>query len=175
MRDLRFGLILSLFVLAVPASAQQQQALRPPGGAQPGDPLLPDDIIAGDPRAPQMFDWWRATPVPATTTWGQSVDVRASALMRSWTTMPEYTNRYVDHLPVAPGVISPMDHFGYPIGRPGHLHRVDEIYGYHQALAASSPRVNFQLLGETEEGNHLAWSRLAVPRTLRASSGCAKA
>ncbi len=104
----------------------------------------------------QTFDWWRDAPIPTTTPWGQPIDVRATELMRSWTTMPEYTNRYVDHLPVAPGVVSPMDHFGYPIGRPGYLHRVDEIYGYHQALAESSPRVNFQLLGETEEGNHIA-------------------
>jgi hypothetical protein len=116
--------------------------------------------------APQTFDWWRSEPVAATTPWGQPVDVEATELMRSWTTMPEYTNPLVDHLPVAPGVVSPMDHFGYPIGRPGYLHRVDEIYGYHQALAASSPRVNFQLLGETEEGNHLALIQIGSEENL---------
>jgi hypothetical protein len=67
-----------------------------------------------------------------------------------------------------------MDHFGYPIGRPGYLHRVDEIYGYHQALAASSPRVNFQLLGETEEGNRLALVQIgSARRTWRGWSVCA--
>jgi hypothetical protein len=166
MRNHMLATVLAVLVLAVPVSAQQQPVLRPPGGAEPGDPLLPDDLVAGDPRAPQVFDWWRAVPLPTTTSWGQVVDVRASALMRSWTTMPEYTNRYVDHLPVAAGVVSPMDHFGYPIGRPGHLHRVDEIYGYHEALAASSPRVNFRLLGETEEGNRLALVQIGSPENL---------
>jgi hypothetical protein len=164
-RSLRL-LLLALLLIAAPAHAQQRDTLRMPGGPPPADPILPEDIVAGDPRAPQTFDWWRATPIAATTPWGQPVDVRATALMRSWTTMAEYTNRYVDHLPVAEGVVSPMDHFGYPIGRPGYLHRVDEIYGYHQALAASSPRVQFELLGETEEGNRLALVKIGSPENL---------
>jgi hypothetical protein len=52
-------------------------------------------------------------------------------------------------------VVSPTRHFGYPIGRPGHLHRTDQIYGYFEALAASSPRVRFQYLGATEEGDRI--------------------
>jgi hypothetical protein len=159
------GLLLLFFGLAAPVSSQQD-TLRPPGGAPPGDVLIGEDEVAGDPAVPQTFDWWRATAIPATTPWGQPIDARATELMRSWTTMPEYTNRFVDHLPVAEGVVSPMDHFGYPIGRPGYLHRVDEIYGYHQALAASSPRVNFQLLGPTEEGNRLALVQIGSPENL---------
>jgi hypothetical protein len=150
-------LILALLLasLVSPASGQQQ-AQRVPVAPPPGDALLEDVRAAGNPSVPQSFDWWRRTPIPATTPWGQPIDSKATELMRSWTTLPEYTNPFVDHLPVAPGVVSPMDHFGYPIGRPGYLHRVEEIYGYHQALAESSPRVNFQFLGETEEGNRLA-------------------
>jgi len=121
---------------------------------------------AANEPAPQTFDWWQSEGVPATTPWGQSVDVEATELMLSWTTMPEYTNPLVDHLPVAEGVVSPADHFGYPIGKPGYLHRVDEIYGYHEALAASSPRVNFQLLGETEEGNNLALVQIGSEENL---------
>jgi hypothetical protein len=162
---LTLGVVLLLLGWAVPAVAQQD-TLREPGGPPPGDVLLGEDVLAGDPAVPQSFDWWRASPVPATTPWGQPIDVRATELMRSWTTMPEYTNRFVDHLPIADGVVSPMDHFGYPIGRPGYLHRVDEIYGYHEALAASSPRVNFQLLGATEEGNHLALVQIGSPENL---------
>ncbi len=108
------------------------------------------------PAVPQTFDWWKAEGVPATTPWGQPIDVPSTELIRSWTTMPEYTNPLVDHLPDHPTVVSPTKHFGYPIGKPGVLHRVDEIYGYFEALAASSPRVEFELLGETEEGNRLA-------------------
>lgn len=104
--------------------------------------------------------------MPSTTPWGQPVDVGATEQMLSWTTMPEYTNRFVDHLPVAEGVVSPADHFGYPVGRPGYLHRVEEIYGYHEALAASSPRVSFQLLGATEEGNRLALVQIGSEENL---------
>jgi hypothetical protein len=162
---LRAPLLLVLLAWALPAGAQQD-TLRQPGGPPPGDVLLGDDLVAGDPSSPQTFDWWRATAIPATTPWGQPIDVRATELMRSWTTMPEYTNRFVDHLPVAPGVVSPMDHFGYPIGRPGYLHRVEQIHGYHEALAASSPRVRFQLLGHTEEGNRLALVQIGSPENL---------
>jgi hypothetical protein len=48
--------------------------------------------------------------------------------MLSWTTAPEFTNPLVDHLPYDPEVVSPADHWGHPSGRPGHLHRVDELY-----------------------------------------------
>jgi hypothetical protein len=157
--------VVALLLLALPAGAQQD-TLRQPGGPPPGDVLLGEDVRAGDPAVPQTFDWWRAGDIPAATPWGQQIDARATELMRSWTTRPEYTNRFVDHLPVAPGVVSPMDHFGYPIGRPGHLHSVQEIYGYHEALAASSPRVNFNLLGTTEEGNRLALVQIGSAENL---------
>jgi hypothetical protein len=171
-RDSRTGsllaLVLSLLVVvgAQPLRGQQGDTIREPGGPPPGDVLLGDDFAAGDPSVPQTFDWWRAAPVPAATPWGQPIDARATELMRSWTTMPEYTNPFVDHLPIADGVVSPADHFGYPIGRPGYLHRVEEIYGYHEALAASSPRVNFRLLGATEEGNRLALVQIGSPENL---------
>lgn len=105
---------------------------------------------------PQSFDWHRRTPIPSTTPWGQEVDVASTDSILSWTTMPEYTTPLVNHLPAHASVLSPTAHFGYPIGKPGVLHRVDEIYGYFTALANSSPRVRFNLLGETEEGNQLA-------------------
>jgi hypothetical protein len=158
-------LLMASSLLAMPLLAQQD-TLRPPGGPPPGDVLLGEDFVAGDLGVPQTFDWWRALGVPTATPWGQAIDVRATELMRSWTTMPEYTNPFVDHLPIADGVVSPMDHFGYPIGRPGYLHRVEEIYGYHQALAESSPRVRFQYLGATEEGNRLALVQVGSPENL---------
>ncbi|MQA91688.1 MAG: peptidase [Gemmatimonas sp.] len=115
---------------------------------------------------PQEFDWYTATPVPAQTSWGQAIDVASTELIRSWTTMPEYTNPAVDYLPEHPTVVSPTDHFGYPIGKPGVLHRVEEIYGYFERLAASSPRVQFEMLGATEEGNRLALVQLGSEANL---------
>jgi hypothetical protein len=105
---------------------------------------------------PQTFDWFLDDGVPLQTPWGQSVDTAYTREILSWTTMPEYTNPVVDHLPAHPTVISPRDHFGYAIGKPGVLHHVDEIYGYFRALSGSTARVRFQLLGETEEGRNLA-------------------
>jgi len=54
------------------------------------------------------------------------------------------------------GVPSPVDHFGYPLGKPGVLHTTEEFYRWYRALAAASPRVQFELLNETEEGRRFA-------------------
>jgi hypothetical protein len=120
----------------------------------------------GEPAIPQTFDWWQDTAVPATTPWGQEIDVPSTEQILSWTTMPEYTTRLVDHLPLHPTVVSPTDHFGQPVGAPGVLHHVDEIYGYFEALAASSERVEFGYLGETEEGRRLALARIGSEANL---------
>lgn len=105
---------------------------------------------------PQTFDWFLKRGVPSLTSWGQPVDTAYTREILSWTTMPEYTNPVVDHLPADETVISPRDHFGYAIGKPGVLHHVAEIYDYFRALSGSTERVRFQLLGETEEGRNLA-------------------
>lgn len=143
------------------AAAQQTDTARvllSPGGAAPGDSAAaapPEDVGGRTPPVPQTFDWWRAEPVPATTPWGQPIDVRSTELIRSWTTMPEYTTPLVDHLPEHPTIVSPTRHFGYPIGRPGHLHRTAEVHGYMQALAASTPRVQIEWLGAVEDGQRI--------------------
>ena len=119
--------------------------------------LFPSRPLSGqDETPPQTFDWFLENGVPSQTTWGQLVDTAYTREILSWTTMPEYTNAVVDHLPAHPTVVSPRDHFGYAIGKPGVLHHVDEIYGYFRALSGSTDRVRFQLLGETEEGRNLA-------------------
>ncbi len=109
-----------------------------------------------EPPVPQTFDWHLEVPNPAATSWGQPVDTAATRLMRSWTTDAEFTSRLVDHLPLAEGVVSPVEHFGYPLGKPGRLHTTAEFYGWYEALAGSSPRVRFEYLDETEEGRRFA-------------------
>jgi hypothetical protein len=140
MRLLPLTLCMTAVVVATPLASQQPAA----------------DGSHGDAPVPQTFDWWTDTPIPSATAWGQPIDVRGTQLIRSWTTMREYTTPAVDYLPEDPMVVSPSDHFGDPIGKPGVLHRVDEIYGYFEALAGSTPRVRFEQLGATEEGNQLA-------------------
>jgi hypothetical protein len=107
------------------------------------------------PPVPQTFDWWKAAGVPDTTPWGQAVDTVSTRKILSWTTRAEYMTPLVDQIPVS-SAVSPSEHFGDPIGKPGKLHSVDEIYGYFRDLASSTPRVRFQLLGPTEEGRHQA-------------------
>jgi hypothetical protein len=141
-----------LHVDATPTSAQRT-------GTPTAAMQTPPDTAAraGARRAaPQTFDWWRTRGVPATTPWGQPVDTAATRMMLSWTTSSEFTNPLLDHLPYDARVVSPHDHWGYPSGRPGYLHRVDELYGYYEALAASSPRVRMEYLDRTEEGNRFA-------------------
>jgi hypothetical protein len=171
--------------LAAPAAAQR--TVTPAAALQPAADTAAA-AGAGGGATPQTFEWWRARGIPAVTTWGQPVDTTATRMMLSWTTAPEFTNPHVDHLPHDATVVSPRDHWGYAAGRPGHLHRVDELYGYYEALAASSPRVRMEYLAETEEGNRFAlvqvgseanlarlegvragYHRLADPRTTTAA------
>jgi len=115
---------------------------------------------------PQEFDWYKEAGIPAVSPWGQALDTAYAREILSWTTMPEYSNPVVNHLPYSAAVVSPRDHFGYAIGKPGVLHHLGEIYGYFDALAGSSDRVRFQLLGETEEGGKLALAQIGSEENL---------
>jgi hypothetical protein len=72
------------------------------------------------------------------------------------------------------------------------MHRTDEIYAYYRALAAVSPRIRVETMGQTEEGRDLVLvtigdeatmgrldhyrqqlARLADPRTLPANQAAA--
>jgi hypothetical protein len=143
-------------------------ALLPPGGPAPHDTIAPHEaeLAPATPPVPQTFDWHLAEPTPATTPWGQAIDVGSTELIRSWTTMPEYTNARVDHLPDHPTVVSPTQHFGYPIGRPGHLHRTDDIHGYMEALAGSTRRVQIEWMGAGEEGRRKMVVQVSSERNL---------
>jgi hypothetical protein len=138
-------------IVPVPAAAQGNPARAPeaPSRAQA-------DTAGRQLPAPQSFGWWQGRGVPSVAPWGQPLDTAATRQMLAWTTASEFTSPLVDHLPYHPRAVSPADHFGYPMGRPGYLHRTDELYGYYQALANSSPQVRFELLDETEEGNRFA-------------------
>jgi hypothetical protein len=124
------------------------------------------DTASGDPPVPQSFDWHLERAMPAVLPWGQANDTAAARLMLSWTTASEFTSPLVDHLPLAAGVVSPMEHFGYPLGKPGILHTSGEFYAWYEALAASSPRVQFELLDETEEGRRFALVQIGSEENL---------
>lgn len=160
--------VLLLSLCAPPLVAQSTPTLRTPGGGPPGDTIEPPrgGPAAAGPATPQTFDWWESRGVPASTPWGQPVDVASTRQILSWTTMPEYTSPLVDHLPEHPTVVSPTRHFGYPVGRPGVLHRTADIHGYMEALAASSPNVRVEWLGATEEGQRIMVVQVGSERNL---------
>jgi hypothetical protein len=160
---------LLLTLCAAPLAAQRDTVpLRPPGGPPPGDTIepLPGHPASLRPPLAQTYDWWRTRGVPATTPWGQAVDTASTRQILSWTTMPEYTTPLVDHLPEHPTVVSPTRHFGYPVGRPGVLHGTADVHGYMEALAASSPRVQIEWLGATEEGQRIMVVQVGSERNL---------
>lgn len=146
--------LVALLAVSAPPAARASRSPGIASAAAPADTTA-DSARAEAPPVPQTFDWWKAAGVPDTTPWGQTVDTVATRKILSWTTRAEYMTPLVDRVPVS-SATSPSKHFGDPIGKPGTLHSVDQIYGYFRDLAASTPRVRFQLLGRTEEGRHLA-------------------
>jgi len=127
---------------------------------------VPLQGAAQDHPVPQEFDWHLDVELPTHTQWGTPIHQEASEQIRSWTTKPEFTSPLVDYLPAVEGVVSPFDHFGYAVGRPGTLHRVDELYGYYEALAAGSQRVHVTTLGLSEEENEFRLVQIGSPENL---------
>ncbi|TVP77139.1 MAG: hypothetical protein EA352_04260 [Gemmatimonadales bacterium] len=140
-------------LLLAPGSAAAQQA-------------APADTVASDPPVPQVFDWHLERVLPAQAVWGQALDTAYARDILSWTTEPDFTNPLVDHLPLADGVPTPADHFGYAIGRPGILHTTAELHGWYEALAEASPRVEMSFLGESEEGRPFALVKVGSEENL---------
>ena len=82
----------------------------------------------------------------------QEIDETYNNKIKEFTTdkqfLPETVMDLVDH----PEIPSPLKHFGKIIGAEGSLHRSEEIYGYYRKLAETSPRIEMQEMGRSEEG-----------------------
>jgi len=65
-----------------------------------------------------------------------------------WTTAPYYISPLVDHLPTVKGIPSPKDVLGYHIGAPAKLTYYADILKYYRALAAATPRVKIESIGQ---------------------------
>ncbi len=94
------------------------------------------------------------------------IDSVATDLIREATTDEDFLTRWVDVLPEHPTVPSPRDVLGYTIGTPGELTQVEEIYGYFDALAAASDRVEIFQLGQSFEGRDMLIVAIAEPEHL---------
>jgi len=71
------------------------------------------------------------------------------------TSDPTYLSPWVSYLPDSETVPSPTEYLGYIPGAAGELTHAERIYGYMRELARTSPRVEVEVLGETEEGREI--------------------
>lgn len=90
---------------------------------------------------------WTSTLIHA-----QQIDQTYNQKIKDFTTderfLPQSLLDVVDH----PTVPSPLKHFGHITGAEGVIHRSNEIFGYYQKLAETSPLVKVQQMGTSEEG-----------------------
>jgi len=80
--------------------------------------------------------------------------------IREFTTEPCFSTKYVDYLPYAEGVPTPLEILGHIAGARDVLSYSSDVYKYLRALAAATPRVKVFDIGKTEEGRD--WIVVAV-------------
>jgi len=77
-----------------------------------------------------------------------------------FTTDPHFATKYVNYLPYAEGVPTPLEVLGHIAGAKDVLTYSADVYKYMRALAAATPRVKVFDIGKTEEGRD--WILVAV-------------
>ena len=83
-------------------------------------------------------------------------DAEFAALVKQWTTKPEFMSPLVDHLPKKPGVPTPKDILGYHVGAPKKLTYTADQQRFFRALEKALPgRVKTMVAGKSEEGREI--------------------
>jgi hypothetical protein len=95
-------------------------------------------------------EWVTGTRDPA-----QTQDEDFAKMYAEWTGEPIFGSPLVDHLPRVPGIPMPKDILGYHIGAPGTLTYYADSLRYYRALAAASPRVHIETIGQSDENREL--------------------
>lgn len=99
---------------------------------------------------------WAARPVLGQ----QKAHEEYTKKILEFTTDPCFITPYVNYLPYAPGVPSPLEVLGHIAGARDVLTYTADVYKYMRALAAATPRVKVFDIGKTEEGRD--WIVVAV-------------
>ena len=99
---------------------------------------------------------WSAVPALAQ----QKIHEAYTKKILEFTTDPCFTTKYVDYLPYAEGVPTPLEVLGHIAGAKDVLSYSADVYKYMRALAAATPRVKVFDIGKTEEGRD--WIVVAV-------------
>ena len=90
----------------------------------------------------------------------QKVHEEYTKKIREFTTDPHFATKYVDTLPYAEGIPTPLEVLGHIAGAKDVLSYSADVYKYMRALAAATPRVKVFDIGKTEEGRD--WILVAV-------------
>jgi len=97
-----------------------------------------------------------ALPAPAQ----QKVHEEYTKKILEFTTDPCFITKYVDSMPYAEGIPTPLEVLGHIAGAKDVLTYSADVYKYMRALAAATPRVKVFDIGKTEEGRD--WIVVAV-------------
>lgn len=104
-----------------------------------------------------------ASPAAAQT---EKLNEEYTAKIKEYTTEPFFMTKYVDHLPYAENIPTPLDILGRIAGAPDVISYSHEVYKYMKALADASPRVNYYTIGKTEEGRDMVLVVVADEETI---------
>jgi len=83
------------------------------------------------------------------------VEAGSVEAIAGFTSDASYLSPWVAYLPDSDTVPSPTEYLGHISGAAGELTHSEKIYGYMRELARSSPRVEVEVIGETEEGREI--------------------
>ena len=97
----------------------------------------------------------------------QKIHEEYTKKIREYTTDPHFSTKYVDYLPFAAGVPTPLEVLGRVVGAPNVLSYSHEVYKYLNALAKATPRVKIFTIGKTEEGRDWVVAAIADEATIR--------
>lgn len=98
--------------------------------------------------------------------YAQQVDEVYNQKIKEYTTDEKFLPPSVLNLLEDPKIPSPRKHFGEIIGTPGTMYNTTEIYGYFNALAKSSDRVDIVQVGTSEEGRPIHLVVIADEETM---------
>jgi len=90
----------------------------------------------------------------------QKVHEEYTKKILEFTTDPCFITKYVNYLPYAEGIPTPLEVLGHIAGAKDVLTYSADVYKYMRALAAATPRVKVFDIGKTEEGRD--WIVVAV-------------
>ncbi len=97
----------------------------------------------------------------------QRIDDAYTKKIREYTTDPHFSTKYVDYLPAAPGIPTPLQVLGHIVGAPDILSTSQDVYRYFDALAKASPRIKVLRMEKTEEGRDWILALIGDAASLR--------